>query len=401
MSRGPEFWPPLDLIFAMVSSARLLDGPLSSVVSTVLVMQADAAESQLGAARTMSPEELADLLARFYSYPGWFELSRGPLLAVLDTSCVRTGLHYQLRNGTPPASITTAQDSSIRLLMEYDTLVETNQKLPKFAKGLGVSTDELRRILNEDWLPYITVVRLPPELRQADERALAVRACDPDDYPAAALAAVLSPCILLTHNYTDFGALGVRTESQGVDGILAGINLRVGQMHLNVLVLVPVAPVRAAIGGTKWVYQKVGPYAWLILGGLVLLGILIYSRQPPERRERIKQSAIAFGKFMLDEATKASAEVAVARTQLTACVVPGPPSRTPEIAAVRALAAAEESLSAQQLAELLDESVRPPVAQLRAYLRANNETMVYEVRRGGFVLGSQRYKILASSETTE
>jgi len=349
----------------------------------------------------VSPDELADLLARSYSHPGWFELSRGPLLAVLDTSCVRTGLHYQLRNGSPPASITTAQDGSIRLLMEYDTLVGTNRKLPKFAKGLGVTTDELRRILNQDWLPYITVVRLPPELRQADERALAVRARDPDDYPAAALAAVLSPCILLTHNYTDFGALGVRTESQGVDGILAGINLRVGQMHLNVVVLVPAAPVRAAIGATKWVYEKVGPYTWVILGGLVLLGVLIYCRQPPERRERITQGAAAFGKFMLDEATKASAEVAIARTQLTACVVPGPPSRAPGIAAVRALATAEESLSAQQLAEMLDESVRPPVAQLRAYLRANNKAMVYEVRRGGFVLGSQRYRLKARSKTAE
>lgn len=367
----------------------------------MLGMQADAAESPPGAARTMNPEELADLLARSYSHPGWSELSNGPLLAVLDTSCVRTGLHYQLRNGSPPASITTARDGSIRLLMEYDTLVETNRKLPKFAKSLGVTTDELRRILNEDWLPYIRVVSLPPELRQADERALAVRACDPDDFPAAALAAVLSPCILLTHNYTDFGALGMRTESQGVDGILAGIDLRIGQMYMNVVVLVPAATVRAAIGATKWVHQKVGPYTWLILAGLVLLVIWIYSKQPPERKERIKDGATTFGKFVLDEATTASAEIAVARTQLTACVVPGSLSRTPEMAAMRALAMAEESLSAEQLAELLDDSVRPPVAQLRAYLRANNKTMVYEVRRGGFVLGRQDYKLRVTSKTSE
>lgn len=73
----------------------------------------------------MSPEELADLLASSYSYQGWSELSSGPLLAVLDTSCVRTGLHYQLQNGSPPASITTAQDGSIRLLMGCQLMLST------------------------------------------------------------------------------------------------------------------------------------------------------------------------------------------------------------------------------------------------------------------------------------
>jgi len=48
----------------------------------------------------------------------------------------------------------------------------------------------------------------------------------------------------------------------------------------------------------------------------------------------------------------------------------------------------DESLSAQQLADLLDEPVRLPVAGLRALLRANDKTLVYEVRRGGFVLGT-------------
>ena len=84
-------------------------------------------------ARTLNPEELADLLARPYEP----ELDRGPRLAVLDTSCVRTGLHRQLRHGSPPASITTAEDGSIRLFMEYETLVETQRKLPKFAKDFG------------------------------------------------------------------------------------------------------------------------------------------------------------------------------------------------------------------------------------------------------------------------
>src|SRR5260370_40132976 len=105
--------------------------------------------------------------------------------------------------------------------MEYDTLTETEARLPKFAGQLGVSVADLRRVLNEDWLPHVDVVKLPASLRQADPRALQVRDCDADDFPAAALAALLSPCLLLTCNYNHFGALGVRTRSQGVDVLIA------------------------------------------------------------------------------------------------------------------------------------------------------------------------------------
>ena len=86
-------------------------------------------------ARRMRPEELADLLASSYSFDARLaDLSRGPLLAALDTSNVRTGLHHQLSQGSPPASISTARDGSMRMFMEYETLLETQRKLPKFAR---------------------------------------------------------------------------------------------------------------------------------------------------------------------------------------------------------------------------------------------------------------------------
>jgi hypothetical protein len=52
----------------------------------------------------------------------------------------------------------------------------------------------------------------------------------------------------------------------------------------------------------------------------------------------------------------------------------------------------QESLSAQQLAELIDPSVRPSVADLRACLRAKDKTLFTQVRRGGFALG-RHYKL--------
>lgn len=83
----------------------------------------------------------------------------------------------------------------------------------------------------------------------------------------------------------------------------------------------------------------------------------------------------------------ATSEMQAARLQLRAGVVPGPAERTPTSAVLRKLAMSEESLSAQQLADLLDPPPRPPVAQLRAFLRANDQTLFAQVRRGGFVLG--------------
>jgi len=57
-------------------------------------------------------------------------------------------------------------------------------------------------------------------------------------------------------------------------------------------------------------------------------------------------------------------------------------------AVLRELALSPESLSAQQLAELLPASARASVADLRAFLRKYDGTVFDQVRRGGFVLGS-------------
>jgi len=56
------------------------------------------------------------------------------------------------------------------------------------------------------------------------------------------------------------------------------------------------------------------------------------------------------------------------------------------------MALSPESLSAQQIAELLDPSVRPSATGLRAFPRAHDATVFDQVRRGGFVLGS-RYQL--------
>ena len=99
-------------------------------------------------------------------------------------------------------------------------------------------------------------------------------------------------------------------------------------------------------------------------------------KQPPERRERARQVAGKVGARLLEEFGTAAGGVNQARVLLRASVVPRPEQRTPASAILRGLAVSPESLSAQQLTELLDPSVRPPVAGLRAFLRAHDTTVL-------------------------
>jgi hypothetical protein len=332
-------------------------------------------------------EDLAGLLEQLDP-----SLYRRPVPAVLDTDCVRTGLHYQLTKGAPPASVTTARDGMIRLFMEYDTLIETIARLPRFAGQLGVPVADLRRMLDEDWLPHIQVVTLPPELRQLDPRAAAVNDADANDYAAAALAALLSPCILLTRNRRHFAALGVHASTQGIDAVMAVIAIEAGEMRVQMALAVPAAPVRLAVAGGKWASERIGPVAvGVILLAAAAGGIWWYSRQPAERRERIKEGAGTAGKFYMAKYAAATGAVLQAQADLRGCLVPRPEQRSVTSAVLRELAVAPESLSAQQIADLLAPSVRPRVTDLRAFLRAN-DAMFAQVRRGGYEFGL-RYEL--------
>jgi hypothetical protein len=169
----------------------------------------------------------------------------------------------------------------------------------------------------------------------------------------------------------------VQSEKQGVEAVVAGIGVKIGESRFQASVMVPAAPVMAVGEMTKWASRKIGPWAWAGLAALLIVGGFIYSRQPDERREKIRAGAVQVGKFVLDQIMEATTEVAVARAQLRAKVVAGPAIRRPGSAILRELALSEYSLSAQQLAERLDDSVRPSVPKLRDYLRANENALVY------------------------
>jgi hypothetical protein len=327
------------------------------------------------------------------------ELRSSPIIAVLDTSCVRTALDRQLKTGTPPASLWSVRDGTIRLFIEKDTLYETWARLPRFAEQLGVPVADLRRMFANDWLPHLSVVALPPALRELDPRAGEVPDLDPDDYPTAALATLLSPCILLTHNFKHFAPLGIREWSQGVDAVTAAVAVQIGQARFGAAVAIPGVPVWATGAGIKWAAERAGPIVWGGLALLFLAGILVYLHQPAERKGRIKTVTGEVGMFLLEEATTAAASVAQARQLLDSYVVPARDPRLRQSAVLRELAMAEDSMSAQQLYDVLELVGRPDVGSLRRFLHGYKGTVFVERRRGSFVLGA-RYRVTSGLDSS-
>jgi len=202
---------------------------------------------------------------------------------------------------------------------------------------------------------------------------------------------------VLTHDYHHFRPLGVRARSQGIDAVVAAIDVKVGETQVQAIMLVPAAPFLAAGATTKWAAEKVGPMAWFVLALLVVGGVVMYQHLPPERKEKIKHFASETGTFLLDEYTRVANDVQHAQEQLGACMVPGPEERSVASAVLRKLALADGSMSAQQLCDTLDSSVRPAVDPLRRFMHSNKTTVFREVRRGGFVLGGRYHVTLPQS----
>jgi hypothetical protein len=170
---------------------------------------------------------------------------------------------------------------------------------------------------------------------------------------------------------------------------MAVVAVNVGEVQLQVVVVVPALPFRLAGATMNWATGKIGNYAWVILGLAAAGSIYWYFKQPIERRDTIKKVAGSIGTHFMNEYGTAAEVVYQARVKLRASMVPKPEDRTPVSAILRELALSPESLSAAQLAELLDPSVRPSVADIRAFLRAHDNMVFQQVRRGGFVLGTQ------------
>jgi hypothetical protein len=309
-----------------------------------------------------------------------------PMLAVVDTCFVRTGLKTQLSNGKAPPSLLAMQTGSVRAFMEGDTLREVFAHFPKFATQMSVPESKLRELFKTEWLPFIRIVELPGHLRELDERSLAVQQNDKDDYAAGSLAAVLSPCIIMTHD-KDFEPLGFQNYGQAIVAIFLVDDVREGDAQLRAAVMIPTLPLIALGTGAKHAYDRYGPIALTFLALLVGAGVFAYSRQPDERKKLIRTGAGLVGRSLLEIYGETAAESRRIRHALARTLVPPAKDPHPFVSVLRTLATTPTSLSAQQLHDLLSPRYSFKVAELRAYLHENKSTLFFEERHGGFTLG--------------
>ena len=168
------------------------------------------------------------------------------------------------------------------------------------------------------------------------------------------------------------------------------------ETQLQAVAFVPTAPALAVAEATKWAADRIGSVVYLIFVVLARVGYYLYRKQPKERKETIRNFAVESGKFLMEQANQAMATVNNAEGQLGACLVPGPKKQTPVSSVLRHLALPDSSMSAQQLCDVLDSSVRPMVPDLRAFLHNSKPGLVREARRRSFVLGNP-YRVTSSS----
>jgi len=309
-----------------------------------------------------------------------------PLIAVVDTCFLRTGLSNQLTWGTPPPSLLAMQQGKVQAFMEGDTLREAIARIPRFAAQMSTSEQELRDLLVNEWLPYIRVVELPTHLRELDQRSLAVQQNDEDDYAAAALAAVLSPCVIMTHD-SDFKPLSFQHYQQAILAISLIDDVNDGDASFRAVVMIPAMPLVALGKGVKYTYDRFGPMALVVLTLLLGGGTFAYYKQPKERRDALRGAAGKIGRGILEMYGEATADAQRARLALSQKLVPPSKDPHPFVSVLRTLATTSTSLSAQQLHDRLSPDYSFSVPELRAYLHNYKTTTFFEARRGGFFLG--------------
>jgi hypothetical protein len=267
-------------------------------------------------------------------------------------------------------------EGEVRLFMAEETFEElVEKKLPKFATQLGTTTAVLENFLGRCWLDWLNLVELPTE--SVDPRVAAVVARDSSDRPAACLASLLAPCVLLT-NDQDFEALvGAIQSLRHVVVIRAAAALGGATLQLQTIAMLPTLPVTGAAKGTRWVANRIGVSPWILGGIIVLLVVWGYRRQDGETRAVIRKTAAEVGNQYLKSLGDAQAKVTLARTTLNKRLVLPSGPRTPEQIVLRELALIDGAASAQKLWERLDAESRPGVNAVRALLRSHPSAQNY------------------------
>jgi hypothetical protein len=319
-------------------------------------------------------------------------LLRSPVPCVLDTEFFYSAFQSQLRYGGAPRTLQAAMESQICLFMAEETFGElVDKKLAEFAIHLGTTAAVLETFLEQSWLGWLNLVELPDE--SIDPRVTAVVVRDPSDRPAAGLASLLAPCVLLT-NDADFEALLGAVESvRHVVVVRAAVALGGATVQLQTMTVLPALPIIGTAKGARWAANRIGVSPWILGGVIVLVCVWAYRRQDDETRAMIRKAASEVGYQYLKSLGDVQDKVMVARTTLNKRLVLPSGPRTREQVILRKLAVAERALSARKLWERLDPELRPGVNTVREILRSHPSAQ--EFKGGVWTLG---YRLCARGD---
>lgn len=297
-----------------------------------------------------------------------------PCQFVLDTEFFYSAFQYELDQGRCPLSLREAMKGSIRLYMASATMAELREKkILEFSNDLSVPPEVLSQLLRR-WEDWITEVDIPAE--HEDPRIVAVSQRDPSDRPAAVLASILAPCMLVT-NDKDFQAYGVDNSIRHVIIFEAAVELSWALVEMHAILKLPELPLRGAIMGVGWAAERLKVSPMVIIAGISLLGFIAYRAVSDESRTTIKTTTKSIAKNYADGLNRAQAAERLARTSLQQRVVVPAANRSREDNIIRALALIDYPISAQELWGKLQSGNRPSVNRVREVLRTHPSSEAY------------------------
>jgi hypothetical protein len=291
-----------------------------------------------------------------------------PCQFVIDTEFFYSAFQYELLEGRSPLSLREAMNGSIRLYMASSTMLELKEKkIDEFAIGLRASPSDLSEMLQR-WQSWITQVDVPAEHR--DPRIAAVSERDPSDRPAAILASMLAPCILVT-NDKDFQAYGVNNSISHVIVFKAAVELSWASVEMHAILQLPELPLRAATVGVGWVAERFKVSPLVVIATIALLGFAAYRVVSDETRSSLKTMAKSVATSYVNNVQRVQVAERLARACLEQRVVVPAAVQSREDRIIRELAKLNEPISAQRLWETLQPIDRPGVASVREILRSH------------------------------
>ncbi len=280
-----------------------------------------------------------------------------PLPIVVDADVLHRNVDYCLRTGWMPRLLDSASHgytllTGVVLFATARVKEELERQLDEIAIRRGVPREDVVRVWNETFLPRIRFVEIH-ETAVEDPRVGQVRALHDADAPTAALAVMLSPCVVLTDNRRHFAPLGIPdTHTDRIAVHARELSRYYGSA--NAMTMVPVLTGSMAIEGSKKVISTVGRDASILIALLLIGAAVVIWRSEPggQIRASAKKLAREVGPPLAQAATRAL----VLSEEMSALAIdpPAPPDSAARFLA-KILATRQTILSTDEIARRLNE----------------------------------------------